>query len=456
MTLLVVDDDTTFNELISQFLTREGFRVISSYRSAHALQVLSNEKPDLVLIDYKLPEMDGLELTRRIKKIHPGLPVVLISNYADLRVAVNSIKLGAFEFITKPVNPDELLKVIQLALSKPKAELVHQNTLPSGEPETNYVIGKNPQTTLLWNHVTVVAPTRMNVIIHGESGTGKEHIARTLHGLSHRKSKPFVAVDCGALSAELAASELFGHLKGSFTGAGSDKIGLFEEAHEGTLFLDEVGNLPYDIQVLLLRAIQEGSIKKVGSSKEIKVDVRIIAATNDELRIRTEDGSFRNDLYHRLNEFELRVPPLRERLDDLDEFCDFFIAQAAKELNKAAIPVSGVVRDYFMSYRWPGNLRELRNIIRRALLLSVGAEITIDALPSGMTESTEQTTPSVGQPFQKDHGAQSLKDLQKSQERQAIIDALVKYKYNKSKVAAALSIDRSTLYNKIRQYNIEA
>jgi len=455
MTLLVVDDDVSFNELLSQFLIREGFHVISSYRSTHALDALNSEKPDLVLVDYKLPEMDGLELTRQIKNKYPGLPVVLITSHADLRIAVRSIKLGAFEFVTKPIIPDELLKIIRLALSTSDGAEIKPPLRLTASEETDYVIGENPLTLQLWNHLQMVAPTRMNVLIYGESGTGKEHIARTIHQLSHRKDKPFVAVDCGSLSPELAASELFGHVKGSFTGAASDKTGVFESANTGTLFLDELGNLPYDIQMLLLRAMQEGIIKKVGSNKEIKVDVRIVAATNDVLSDRINGNTFRNDLYHRLNEFELRVPPLRERLDDLDAYCALFMTQAAAELNKPELPTSTAVRNLFMSYRWPGNLRELRNTIRRALLLSTGKEITPELLSPAITEDVEINATIDQALHSSQSNESSATDPLRQSEKEIIEEALRKHKYNKTKVAIALNIDRSTLYNKIRYYNIE-
>ncbi len=454
MRILVVDDDPSFNGLVSNYLERQNFTTTSVYSSNSALTELAREKYDLVLVDYKLPGMDGLQLIERIKSSYQGLPVILITNYADIRVAVDSIKLGAFEFVTKPVNPDELLKVIGLALTRPEGNIESKQ---QKEDISGYVIGKNYKTSQLWKHITVVSPTKMNVLIIGESGTGKEHIARTIHSMSRRSGGPFIAVDCGALSVELAGSEFFGHVKGAFTSANVEKKGLFELAHEGTLFLDEVGNLPHDIQVSLLRAIQENSIKKVGGNREIHVDVRLVAATNYKFDIGADESRFRNDLYHRLNEFELHVPPLRERMDDLDEFCDFFIQQACKELEKPTMVISPEVMEIFEAYHWPGNLRELRNIIRRAILLASGNEITPEVLPVNLKDGQgkKQLDKTIPQDSVLQSTGLSIKEHNKEKEKQLIVDALVKYRYNKTKAADALNIDRSTLYYKIKQYKID-
>ncbi|MEP4534014.1 MAG: sigma-54 dependent transcriptional regulator [Cyclobacteriaceae bacterium] len=449
--ILVVDDDPSFNDLVSNYLRRQNFTISSVSSAKSALKELEGNKFDLVLADYKLPGMDGLELIGQIKSTYADLPVILITNYADIRVAVDSIKLGAFEFVTKPVIPDELLRVIDLALSKPKG---HKTGKDRAE-RSDYVIGENARTSQLWKHLTMVAPTKMNVLIIGESGTGKEHISRTIHKMSHRSNCPFVAVDCGALSVELAGSELFGHVKGAFTGANVEKKGLFEEANGGTLFLDEAGNLPHEIQSLLLRAIQEGKIKKVGGNVEIGVDVRLLAATNENLDQNVADGSFRNDLYHRLNEFELKVPSLRDRFDDLEEYCEFFVQQASEELGKPPMKLSSEVLDVFKGYHWPGNLRELRNIIRRSVLLSSETVITADTLPAGL-RAEQSPVQSISDSKGPEPERLNIKEQSTIQEKQLIVDALVKYKYNKTKAAHALNIDRSTLYYKIKQYQIDS
>ncbi len=452
MHILVVDDDIAFNDLLNRFLTKEGFIVESVYSSKEVLNIIQQKRVDLVLVDYQLPGMDGLQLTEKIHNEHPGLPVILITNYADIRVAVNSIKLGAFEFVSKPVIPDELLKIIRLALTN-TSTVTQKISVPP-----QYVIGENEMMSQLWKHLSVVAPTKMNVLITGESGTGKEHIARTIHQMSRRSQGPFVAVDCGALTVELAGSELFGHVKGAFTGANADKKGLFEEAKGGTLFLDEVGNLPYEIQVALLRAIQEETVKRVGGNKEIKVDVRLVAATNDRLAESIENQVFRNDLFHRLNEFELYLPPLRDRISDILEYCQFFIEAACEEFEKPVLRLHEDVKQIFMHYSWPGNLRELKNIIRRAVVLATGEELTADLLPVGLQEMAiseplvqNETLKTTG-PVQ----TLNMKDQNQELEKRLLVEALEKFKYNKTKAAEALNIDRSTLYKKLKQYNIEA
>ncbi|HYG20430.1 MAG TPA: sigma-54 dependent transcriptional regulator, partial [Ohtaekwangia sp.] len=364
------------------------------------------------------------------------------------RTAVKAIKMGAFEYITKPVNPDELLMVVQQALKGEK--VVTPSKKSTGEPK-EFVEGSSAPSKQLLNYVRLVAPTNMSVIIEGESGTGKENVARTIHRLSNRAKGPFVAVDCGALSKDLAASELFGHVKGAFTGAGQDKDGQFVEANGGTLFLDEVGNLSYEVQVKLLRAIQERIIQPIGSNKEIKVDVRILTATNDDLAESVKRGQFREDLYHRLNEFMLRVPSLRERSGDLQEFLDFFRQAANQELGRNVQKFDDPVMAVLMAYDWPGNLRELRNVVRRAVLLTQGDLVYMETLPNEMIESVKN-------PAAKNaHAPQvyDLKALQESQEREMIIKTLQEVRYNKSKAARILNIDRKTLYLKMEKYQIE-
>jgi two-component system, NtrC family, response regulator HydG len=419
-----------------------------------ALQQLKSVRPALVLVDYKLPDGNGLELMAQIKGEHPGIPVILLTNYGDLRLAVNSIKLGAFEFVTKPVIPEELLKIVQMALA---GEPQKPPLKASKTEKLSYVVGSNPAITQLWQHVAVVAPTKMSVLILGESGTGKEHLARALHHQSRRNKGPFVSVDCGTLSAELAASELFGHTKGAFTGALEDKMGLFEAANGGTLFLDEIGNLSLETQVMLLRSIQENAIKRVGSNSVIQVDVRLLAATNEDLTRRVEAGGFRNDLYHRLNEFGLRIPPLRERIADLQLFCDFFLAQAVQDFEKNAPQLSTEILQAFNQYTWPGNLRELRNVIRRLVLLSNKDEVGLEQLPPDMLglATTNLLTEASVSADATSPAAFDLKSMQEVQERQLIVEALEQFKYNKSKAAQALNIDRSTLYQKMKRYQIE-
>lgn len=454
--LLIVDDDPSFNQMLCNYLLRNDFEVESAHSAQSALTLLEKHTFSLVLTDFRLPNMNGLELIERIKKDQPDTPVILITNYSDIRTAVQSIKLGAFEFVNKPINPDELLKTIEKAL-EPAAEKNKQSKLETSPNfQEKYIIGKNPLSLALWQQVNLVAPTKMSVLIMGESGTGKEYVAKKIHNSSKRSKQPFVAIDCGVLSKELAASEFFGHEKGAFTGALADRKGQFELANGGTLFLDEIGNLPHDVQKQLLRTLQEKVIRKIGGGKEIEVDVRIIAATNENLSENTQQEGFRNDLFHRINEFEIYVPSLNERIDDLKEYLDAFLQAASEELDKEVTQVSEAVLEIFQNYEWPGNLRELKNIVKRAVLLADTSTIDVQHLPVGFNQKQEfksETTKVINshQQFSLD-----LKEIQETQEKESIKQALIQHKYNKSKAAEALNIDRTTLYKKIKSYNIDS
>jgi two-component system response regulator HydG len=446
-TILVIEDDLTFSRILEGFLSKQGFKVRVAHRGAEGLQLFQTKAFDLVLLDYRLPDVTGMDVLVDIKKTSPATQVIIMTSFSDIRTAVKAMQVGAFEYITKPVNPDELLMIVQQALKK------GQNNTPVPKVSLKkFVEGSSPAADQLYKYVRLVAPTDMSVIIEGESGTGKENVAQTIHSLSPRAKAKFVAVDCGALSMELAASELFGHVRGAFTGAVQDKLGQFEEAHKGTLFLDEVGNLSYEIQVKLLRAIQERIIQPVGSNKEIKIDVRIITATNDDLFEGVKKGNFREDLYHRLNEFKLKVPPVRERYEDLEEFMSFFKELANLELERAVDGFDKEVVDIFNAYDWPGNLREMKNVIKRAVLLTHEGRITVNALPVEMLEA-------IRNPSSKANSASSpvydLKALQESQEKEMILKTLKEVRYNKSKAARILNIDRKTLYLKIEKYGIE-
>lgn len=447
--VLLIEDDKTFSRILEGFLGKNKFSVDTAQDGKGGLKKFHEGHWDLVLLDYRLPDVNGLEMLAELKKASPSVPVIIMTSFSDIRTAVKAIKSGAFEYITKPVNPDELLLVMKSALDKGK-ESNGQGT-STWEKAPEYVTGNSPDSQKLNEYIKLVAPTDMSVIIEGESGTGKEYVANSIHRLSKRAKKPFVAVDCGALSKELAASELFGHVKGSFTGAIADKMGQFVVANGGTIFLDEVGNLSYEVQVKLLRAIQERVIQPVGSNKEIKIDVRILTATNDDLVASVRQGEFREDLYHRLNEFKLMVPPLRSRGEDLLEFSEFFRKKANAELSRTTKRFDPAVLEIFRTYDWPGNLREMKNVIKRAVLLTDGEVIELQALPREMIETIKAPAAAVEKTSSPIY---DLKALQESQERELIVKTLQEVRYNKSRAARILNIDRKTLYLKMEKYGI--
>jgi len=450
--ILIVDDDPTFCLMLKAFLENNDFYVKEVFSAESGIKALGQDTFDLVLSDFRLPDKDGIQLLLEIRKQWPGLPVILMTRYAEIRTAVNAIKLGAFEYVPKPVNPDELLLTIRKAIelnTHPEPVKTIAPHLSTSHAHFKYIHGVSPASVKVDQYITLVAPTDMSIIIQGESGTGKEYIARMIHQQSNRHNKPFVAVDCGALSSELAVSELFGHVKGSFTDASSDKEGQFQTANGGTLFLDEIGNLSYEIQLKLLRATQERKIRRIGSNKDIEIDVRILAATNEDLSLAVQKGAFREDLFHRLNEFRINVPPLRNRKEDIPLFTEHFLRAANTDLRKSIKGIDDKVNESFRHYSWPGNIREFRNVIRRAVLLAASDMITIEQLPQEILE------PERIEKFFDISESTDLKSMAEKNERAMIMNTLNKVHYNKSKAARLLNIDRKTLYNKMRQYSID-
>jgi len=437
--ILIIEDDLTFAQLLERFLTRHDFSVEIAADIKLSKGLLQKKKYDLVLLDYRLPDGLGMEILTFLHSHEIVVPTIIMTSFHDIRTAVKTIRLGAYDYITKPVNPDELLLVVQTILKDKK------QPLPVAKQTATFIEGKSSASKKLNEYIALVAPTDFSVIIQGDNGTGKELAARSIHDLSKRKDAPFVALDCGALSSDLAGSELFGHVKGAFTGAVQNKTGQFQEANGGTLFLDEVGNLDYEIQVKLLRALQEHEIQPVGGSHYIKTDVRIICATNENLIMAVKNGKFREDLYHRLNEFTLTVPSLQERKEDIAGFITYFIDQTNSELGKEVKGVTQEVYDLFLKYDWPGNVRELKNVIKRSLLLARGNEITMTDLPREMILSVDEPP----QPLYN-----GLRAVQADTEKEMIIKTLEQVKYNKSKAAKLLNIDRTTLYYKMSKYKI--
>ncbi|WP_394776986.1 sigma-54-dependent transcriptional regulator [Flavobacterium sp.] len=446
--ILLIEDDISFCKLLEKFLVKKAYEVTIAFSAAEARIAIKKESFDLILTDLRLPDSDGIGLMSEFKAAYPETPVILMTGYSDVNTAVKAIKNGAADYISKPFNPDEVLLVITNALKTSETEkeipVKEKKAVkkPTANNENEFVKGISVASKKLLDHIHLVSPTDMSVLIIGESGTGKEIIAKSIHQQSTRKNNNFIAVDCGAIPKELAASEFFGHLKGSFTGAISDKMGYFEAANGGTLFLDEIGNLSYENQIQLLRALQERKIKPVGSNKEINVDIRIITATNEDLREAVKNGEFREDLYHRINEFSIQSPSLKDRDEDLMVFADYFLEKANQQLNKDIIGFSPEVVAIFQNYNWPGNLRELQNCVKRATLLSQGDFIESDVLPAEFFQIQKQQT---------GNGNFSLSE----NEKEAIIHALSKAQNNKSEAAKLLKITRKTLYNKLKQYNID-
>lgn len=442
--ILLIEDDISFCKLLEKFLIKKEYDVAIAFSADEARLAIKKELFNLILMDIRLPDSDGLGLMTEFKILNPDIPIVLMTGYSDVNTAVKAIKNGAADYISKPFNPDEVLLVITNAMqfSEEKQPAKEKEIIKKGKSSDNeFVKGISVASKKLLDHIQLVSPTDMSVLIIGESGTGKEIIAKSIHQQSNRKDNNFIAVDCGAIPKELAASEFFGHLKGSFTGAISDKIGYFEAANGGTLFLDEIGNLSYENQIQLLRALQERKIKPVGSNKEINVDIRIITATNEDLREAVKNGDFREDLYHRINEFSILSPSLTDRGEDLMVFADYFLEKANQQLNKEIIGFSPEVVSIFQKYNWPGNLRELQNCVKRATLLSRGNFIESDVLPAEF--------------FQTQNQQNSKSDFSLSEnEKDAIIHALSKTKNNKSEAAKLLKITRKTLYNKLKLYDI--
>ena len=389
LSILIVEDDITFSLMLTTWLGKKGFVVRSSSSVSDAKRRLGEEAFDLVISDLRLPDSDGIDLLKWLKSTHPSLPLIMMTSYAEIQTAVQAMKLGAADYIAKPLNPDELLgKIKELVYVEEKAPA----RVPVSSAPDLYIEGQSQAARQLYEHVRLVAPTDMSVLVTGASGTGKEYIARRIHEQSNRSKAPFVAVDCGAIPKELAASEFFGHVKGSFTGAIENKTGAFVAAQGGTIFLDEIGNLTYEVQVQLLRALQERKVKPIGSNQEIAINVRLISATNENLRQAIEKGDFREDLYHRINEFTIRIPDLKERKEDLLLFANHFLDLANSELQKDIIGFDNDTMQLFQSYSWPGNLRQMKNVIKYATLLATGRYITRKELPEELTENLSSHT----------------------------------------------------------------
>ena len=453
--ILIVEDDIAFGTMLQTWLRKKGFEVDKATSVGAAVKLLVDTSVDLVLSDLRLPDHDGLRLLKWMREHNNNAPFIVMTNYAEVQNAVLAMKSGAADYIAKPVQPDILLQKIKDALSvaadvKPvqtapasaaPAKQARQKAAKADKKEASprYIEGKSEASRQLYSYVELVAPTPMSVLILGASGTGKEYVARRIHELSPRHDRPFFALDCGAIPRDVAASEFFGHKKGAFTGADSDKRGAFEMANGGTLFLDEVGNLSYDVQVQLLRALQERRIRPVGGTEEIPIDIRLVCATNENLAEAVADGGFREDLYHRINEFTIYMPKLSERGTDLFLFADLFVRHANEELNRDVEGFDSAAAEMLVSHPWTGNLRELNNVVKRAVLLARGKLIT----PAELTMAMPPVQP---------EPSMALHD--EDTERSRIVAALRQTNGNKAAAARLLGIDRKTIYNKIERLGI--
>lgn len=455
--ILIIEDDLAFGTMIQTWLRKKGFEVEKATSVGAALRLLQEDSQrDLILSDLRLPDHDGLTTLRWLHKQDLHIPFIVMTSYAEVQNAVLAMKSGANDYVAKPFHPDILLEKINEAIklsasSAPvlanspatptQQETPRQTTTQPDEAEApKYIEGKSEASQQLYRYVALVAPTPMSVLILGASGTGKEYVAHRIHELSSRADKPFFAIDCGAIPRDVAASEFFGHVKGAFTGAEQDKKGAFEVTNGGTLFLDEMGNLSYDVQVQLLRALQERKIRPVGGTKEIDIDIRLVCATNENLAQRVAEGQFREDLFHRINEFTIYMPELKDRGTDLFLFADLFIKHANKELGRHVLGLDDKASEMIASYNWPGNLRELNNVMKRATLLTKGNYIGVAELQQSMSHLQPPTE------------TLTLRDEQT--ELQRIEAALKSANGNKSKAALLLGVDRKTLYNKIKKYNL--
>jgi len=441
--VLIIDDVVTLGLMLKTWFSKKGFQAKTAITIGDAKKSIQEKKPDLIISDLRLPDGSGLDLIKWVKEFYSDIVIIVMTSYADIQTAVECIRSGAYDYVEKPLNPEDVLKKIQaLENSNEKTAAPSKTFLSNAAQNSGFIRGNSIEYKKVYEYVDLVAPTNLAVFIKGDSGVGKEHIARLIHERSQRAAGPFVPVDCGVMSKELSASDFFGHIRGSFTGAIHDKKGHFAEADKGTLFLDEVGNLSVDTQMQLLRVLQEKRIKPVGANKEIPVDVRVVTATNEDMEKAIACGKFRSDLFHRLNEFMIQVPTLENCKEDISLFAHHFLQMANREMNKNVIGFDKKTLECFQSYYWPGNIRELKNVVFKLTLVTQEQIIKAELL--------EETIPSI---CYNEHPR--ILDERETYEKERIKEALKKANNNKSQAAALLKIDRKTLYKRMSLYNIE-
>ena len=445
--ILVVDDDESLRRITELQLQEAGYDVLTASSGEMALRVVEEQAPSLVITDFKMPGLSGLDLLKAVRKLFPQVSVLMITAFGTVQSAVEAMKAGAYDYITKPIDYEELVLVVNRAMERQQLIEEVQNLRANLDKKYGFenIIGHSKALLTVLEMASRVAPRDSTVLIRGETGTGKELLAHAIHQNSPRKNAPFVTINCGAIPKDLLESELFGHVKGSFTGAFTPKKGKVETADEGTLFLDEIGELPIELQVKLLRLIQNGEIEKVGAVAPETVDVRIIAATHRNLQTLIEDGAFREDLFYRLAVIPLELPPLRERPDDIPELVQSLFLKAKQKYNLDRLTLPAHLIPYFSGYRWPGNIRELENVIERLTVLAAGDEITVDELP----EFLRRERPAYhGAPFELPPQGVSLEGV----EKELILKALKKFDWNQTKAAAFLDISRRTLIYRMEKY----